>query len=223
VLIEDGGYYAALIKTLAYFNCLLGAGLIAFGPPDREQFQSRGYVNEWDLCPLCAGILLIETLSRQPDRSLTPAPFEDVLRQCRGAPVPQLVEVAGPYLEQIDRAQGKPVERARDVLLDALAQLPLRDATRAAAEALLREMFSQTHDIDRAPVTQIFQEFVIGSRLYAESYHLPPRFDVPALLITEDRALIEPAARQKLAEWAQADRAQICVYTPGQVCRPRRP
>src|SRR5512139_628105 len=127
VLIEDGGYYAALIKTLDYFNHLLGAGSIVFGPPDRDQFQSRGYVNEWDLCPLCAGILLIETLARQPDRSLTPAPFEDFLRQCRGAPVPQLAEVARPYLEQIDRAQGKPVERARAVLLDALARLPLRD------------------------------------------------------------------------------------------------
>ena len=64
VLIEDGGYYAALIKTLDYFNRLLGADPIVFGLPDRDQFQSRGYVNEWDLCPLCAGILLIETLAR---------------------------------------------------------------------------------------------------------------------------------------------------------------
>ena len=52
VLIEDGGYYAALIKTLDYFNQLLGAGPIVFGPSDREQFHARGYVNEWDLCPL---------------------------------------------------------------------------------------------------------------------------------------------------------------------------
>ena len=213
VLIEDGGYYAALVKTLAYFNRLLGAGPIAFSPPDREQFQSRGYVNEWDLCPLCAGILLIETLARQPDLALAPAPFEDFLRQCRGAPVPQLAEVARSYLERIDRAQGKPVERARDVLLSALAQLPAREDTRAAAGALLREMFSQTHDVDRAPVTQIFQEFVVGSALYAEAYQLPPRFDEPSVLITEDRSLISAAARRKLAGWVQADRARICVYT----------
>jgi hypothetical protein len=213
VLIEDGGYYAALIKTLAYFNRLMGAGPIVFNSADREQFQSRGYVNEWDLCPLCAGILLIETLARQPDRSLTPAPFEDFLRQLRGAPVPQLAEVAQPYLEQIDRAQGKPAERARDVLLTALVQLPLRADTRTAVESVLREIFSQTHDVDRAPITQIFQEFVIGSELYAESYHLPPRFAEPSVLITEDRSLISAAAKQKLAEWAQADRAQICVYT----------
>ncbi len=213
VLIEDGGYYAALVKTLDYFNHLLGGGPIVFTLPDREQFQSRGYVNEWDLCPLCAGILLIETLARQPDRSLTPAPFEDFLRQCRGPSVPPLAEVAQPYLEQIDRTQGKPVERARDVLLNALAQLSLRDGTRAATEALLRDMFSQTHDIDRAPVTQIFQEFVIGSQLYAESYHLPPRFAEPSVLSTEDRSLISAESKQKLVEWAQADRARICVYT----------
>src|SRR5512139_654824 len=213
VLIEDGGYYAALIKTLAYFNRLLGADPIVFGPPDRDQFQSRGYVNEWDLCPLCAGIVLIETLARQPDRLLTPAPFEDFLRQLRGAPVPQLAEVARPYLEQIDRAQGKPVERARDVLLSALAQLPVREGTRAAAGALLREMFSQTHAVDRAPVTQIFQEFVVGSELYAAAYQRPPRFDVPSVLITEDRSLISAAAQRQLAGWAQADRVRICVYT----------
>jgi hypothetical protein len=213
VLIEDGGYYAALVKTLDYFNRLLGAGPIVFGLPDRDRFQSRGYVNEWDLCPLCAGIVLIETLARQPNQSLAPAPFEDLLRQLRGAPVPQLAEVAQPYLEQIDRAQGKPVERARDVLLNALAQLSLPASTRAASEAVLRDMFSQTHDIDRAPVTQIFQEFVIGSALYAESYHLLPRFNEPSVLITEDRALITAESKQKLVEWAQADRAQLCVYT----------
>jgi hypothetical protein len=213
VLIEDGGYYAALIKTLAYFNRLLGADPIVFGLPDRDQFQSRGYVNEWDLCPLCAGILLIETLARQPDRSIMPAPFEDFLRQCRGVPIPQLAEVARPYLEQIDRVQGKPVERARDVLLSALAQLPLRNDTRLATENLLREMFSQTHEVDRAPVTQIFQEFVIGSQLYAESYHLPPRFTEPSVLITEDRSLISAESKVILAGWAQSDRAQVCVYT----------
>src|SRR5512136_1604011 len=201
VLIVDGGYYAALIKTLDYFNRLLGVGPIVFSPPDREQFQSRGYVNEWDLCPLCAGILLIETLARQPDLSLTRAPFEDFLRQCRGAPVPQLAEVARPYLEQIERAQGKPVERARDVLLSALAQLPLRESTRVATGALLREMFSQTHEVDLAPVTQIFQEFVVGSELYAEAYQLPPRFDVPSVLITADRLLLSAEAKRKLAGW----------------------
>jgi hypothetical protein len=213
VLIEDGGYYAALIKTLDYFNRLLGADPIVFGPLDRDQFQSRGYVNEWDLCPLCAGILIVESLSRHLDLALRPTPFEDFMRQFRGIAVPQLKDVAQPYLEQIDRAQGKPVERARDVLLASLAQLPLREGTRAATDRLLREMFSQTHDVDRAPVTQIFQEFVIGSQLYAESYHLPPRFTEPSVLITEDRSLISVESTQKLAEWAQADRAQVCVYT----------
>ena len=213
VLIEDGGYYAALIKTLDYFNRLMGAGPIAFEAPTRDQFQSRGYVNEWDLCPLCAGILLIETLARQPGLRLTPAPFEDFLRQFRGAAVPQLAEVARPYLEQIDRAQGKPAERARDVLLNALAQLPVREDTRAATAALLHEVFSQTHEVDHAPVTQIFQELVIGSQLYTESYGLPPRFTEPSLLITEDRSLIDDVAKRKLAVWVQADQAQVCIYT----------
>ena len=213
VLIEDGGYYAALLKTLDYFNRLMGAGPIVFTAPDRAQFQARGYVNEWDLCPLCAGILIVETLARQPELALTPAPFEDFLRQLRASPVPQLAAVAAPYLDQIEHAQGKPVERARDVLLHALAQLALSADTRAAVEALLRAMFADTHDIARAPVTQIFQELVIGSQLYAESYHLPPRFAEPSVLTTEDRALISVASKQKLAEWMQSDRARVCIYT----------
>jgi hypothetical protein len=213
VLIEDGGYFAALMATLNYFNELMGAAPIVFGLPDRDQFQSRGYVNEWDLCPLCAGILIVETLARQPDLILCLAPFEDFLRQFSGVNVPQLKDVAWPYLEQIDRLQGKPVERARDMLLNALAQLSLRADTRSATENLLREMFSQTHDVDRAPVTQIFQEFVIGSRLYAESYQLPPRFSAPSVLATEDRSLISAAAQAKLAEWATTDRVKVCVYT----------
>jgi hypothetical protein len=213
VLIEDGGYYAALVATLNYFNELMGGHPIDFDSPMRDQFQSRGYVNEWDLCPLCAGILIIDTLARHPDLVLRPAPFEDFLRQFRGVNVPQLKNVARPYLEQIDLLSGKPVERARDMLLDALARLSLRDDTRAATENLLREMFSQTHDVDHAPVTQIFQELVIGSKLYAESYQLPPRFAAPSVLATEDRSLISAAVQAKLAKWAAADRVKVCVYT----------
>jgi hypothetical protein len=213
VLIEDGGYYAALGATLNYFNELMGATAIVLDTPMRDQFQSRGYVNEWDLCPLCAGTLIVATLARHPDLALRPAPFENFMRQFRGVSVPQLKDMAQPYLEQIDRLQGKPVERARDMLLNALAQLSLREDTRSATEALLREMFSQTHDVDRAPVTQIFQEFVIGSKLYAESYHLPPRFAAPSVLATEDRSLISATAQAKLAEWVRADRVQVCVYT----------
>jgi hypothetical protein len=219
VLIEDGGYYAALIATLNYFNALMGANPIVFGLSDRDQFQSRGYVNEWDLCPLCAGILIVETLARHPDLTLRPAPFEDFLRQFSGVSVPQLKDVAQPYLKPIDQLQGKPVERARDMLLAALAQLSLQAGTRAATENLLRDMFSQTHAVDHAPVTQIFQECVIGSKLYAESYHLPPRFAAPSVLATEDRSLISAAAQAKLAEWAAADRVKVCVYT----ARPSRP
>ncbi len=213
VLIEDGGYYAALVATLNYFNELMGAHPIVFDAPTRDQFQSRGYVNEWDLCPLCAGTLIAATLARHPDLALRPASFEDFLRQFRGVSVPQLRDVAQPYLEQIDLLQGKPVERARDMLLNALAQLSVREDTRSATETLLREMFSQTHDVDRAPVTQIFQELVIGSKLYAESYHRPPRFAAPSVLATEDHSLISAASQAKLAEWVQANRVQICVYT----------
>ncbi len=212
-LIEDGGYYAALVKTLDYFNYLMGAGPIVFDSAARDQFHARGYVNEWDLCPLCAGILIIETLARHPDLQLQPAPFEEFMQQFRIVTAPPLTDVAAPYLEQISRTPGKPVERAREVLRHALSQLTLPENTRAATDSLLREMFTQTHDVDRAPVTQIFQEFVIGSKRYVESYHLPPRFDVPSVLITEDRSLIAPEAKHKLAEWAQADRARICVYT----------
>lgn len=213
VLIEDGGYYAALVATLNYFNELMGAAPAIFDTPARDQFQSRGYVNEWDLCPLCAGMLIVETLARHPDLDLRPAPFEDFMRQFCCVPVPQLKDIAALYLERIDRQQGKPVERARDMLLTALAQLPLRTDTHTATELLLREMFSQTHDIERAPVTQIFQEFVIGSKLYTDTYRLPPRFAAPSVLATEDRSLISPAAKAKLAQWTRVDRVRICVYT----------
>jgi hypothetical protein len=157
--------------------------------------------------------LIVETLTRHPDLTLRPAPFEDFLRQFHGVDVPQLKEVAQPYLEQIDLLPGKPVERARDMLLNALTHLSLRQDTRAATEKLLREMFSQTHDVDRAPVTQIFQEFVLGSQLYVEAYQLSPRFAAPSVLATEDRSLISAATQATLSGWAQADRVKVCVYT----------
>ena len=63
VLIEDGGYYAALVAATNYFNLLMGADPDLLDAALRDQFQARGYVNEWDLCPLIAGTLMVETLA----------------------------------------------------------------------------------------------------------------------------------------------------------------
>ncbi len=164
---------------------------------------------------MCAGILHRST--RWPAIPIWSCALPRLRISCASSAacrVPQLKEVARPYLEQIDRLQGKPVERARDMLLNALAQLSLREDTRAATENLLREMFSQTHDVDHAPVTQIFQEFVIGSKLYAESYQLPPRFAAPSVLTTEDRSLISAAA-QAQTRGVGADRSGAGVRLHG--------
>jgi hypothetical protein len=77
------------------------------------------------------------------------------------------------------------------------------------------------YDIAHCITTQIFQEHALGSTAYAETYGLPPRFDLPGLLQTDDRPALLANGKAVIDALAQSDRARICVYTARPSLPPR--
>jgi hypothetical protein len=211
VLVEDRGYRAGVAATLDYFGRLMGRDGPIIDDQTIEAFHAYRYTNEWDICPFAVGVMIVETAKRQPDRPLAPVPVIDFVPQLRADSVGTFPFVR--YLEASRPLDGTPSQRALVALLAALDQAMLPAVQRTAVEAVLREMLADPYDITHTLTTQIFQEFVLGSTAYEETYHRQPRFDVPSLLYTEDRAALSPASKHVLDQLAQARRARICVYT----------
>jgi hypothetical protein len=99
------------------------------------------------------------------------------------------------------------------MLTDALTGLLVSPSTRDATASAFAVLLADPYDFANAPVTQIFQEHVLGSSLYEEVYRVRPRFDVPSLLYDEDRAMLSAWARARLLDLIANDGVRVCVYT----------
>ena len=213
VLVEDRGYRAGVIATLTHYSHLMGLVNAAPDPASLDVFHAHGYTNEWDICPLAIGSFIVETLRRAPEIKLQTTPLDSFFAQFGSQLSP-----AGPidfahYVEQTDRYLGRPSERALAVLLEALSQIDLSETARRAAEAALREMLKDPYNFAQSPVTQFFQEQVLGSIAFETAYRRPPRFNLPSLLLSEDRSLLNATARHTLDQLAASNQAYTCVYT----------
>lgn len=191
VLVYDGGYRASAVATINYFAAQLGLRGMAPTEEEIDAFHAAGFTNEWVFNPLAVGILRLAAAQGKPVRRPD-------------------------YLAWIERTRahpGNPTERAVAVLLDELARLSLPGSRRSRLEADLKALLADPYDVYRCPTTQVLQEFALGSRLYADYYGLPSRFDSPSLLEQEDEPALTPEGRARLERLVVAQGAQVCIYT----------
>jgi phosphoglycolate phosphatase-like HAD superfamily hydrolase len=213
VLVEDRGYRAGVIAVANHYARLMGLAPLPLEPAALDLFHAHGYTNEWDSCPFTIGILILEALQQAPAIAVRPAAFEEMLRRFKAAALKLSTLPVSDYLAAADQLPGRPSERARAALRDRLQHLPLSGETRAAAESILDVLFADPYNFERSPVTQLFQEQMLGSSTFEETYQRRPRFDLPSLLYDEDRSLLKEAARQTLIRLAASPQTRLCIYT----------
>ena len=200
VLVHDRGYRAGVIATIEHFATELGLNGLAPANHEVDAFQAAGFTNEWDLAPYAVRILRLVAASRSPGQR---PDYGDWAARTRDHP-------------------GSPSERAWATLLAELSHLRLPSSRKATLEAGLNELLADTYNVYRCPTTQVFQEFVLGSSLYAAHYGLEPRFEAPSLLEEEDEPALTPEGRACLARLVTEQDARACVYTARPSAPPRR-
>ena len=211
VLVEDRGYRLGVAATINYYSRLMGQGDRAPTSDELEEFHAHGYTNEWDICPLAIGALITAALKQRPDLNVTAAAFEDVLTQFRSIELDPTDYRE--WLEATVQWPGRPAERAMSALANVLEDLPVSDATRGSLASVFSKLLADPYDFAKSPVTQVFQEHVLGSSLFEEVYRVRPRFDVHSLLYDEDRAALSASARALLLDLSAQGEARICIYT----------
>ncbi|HEY4689946.1 MAG TPA: hypothetical protein VIK33_11585 [Anaerolineae bacterium] len=210
VLVDDRGYRAGVAATVNHFCRLMGQGDLAPDAEAIEVFHAHGYTNEWDICPLAIGSIIASALRANPDLPLTPAPLNEVLAQFRPVRIAPI-----DYREWVSATRdrpGRPSERALAMLNDAVADLPLSGSARPAVASAFVQLLTDPYDFPNAPVTQVFQEYTLGSSLFEEVYRTRPHFELTSLLYDEDRSALSPSGNALLRELVKGG-ACVCVYT----------
>ena len=191
VLVYDRGYRAAVMATVEYFAGQLGLRGMAPTQEEIDALHASGFGNEWDLNPFVVGILQIvaatETPAQRPDY---PA-----------------------WARRSEAEAGRPSQRALVALLAELTGLSLPDLRRAELRSGLESLLADTYSVRCCATTQVQQEFVLGSELYATHYGLPPRFSSPSLLQQEDRPALTAEGRACLERLVAEQGARVCIYT----------
>ncbi|NJL92650.1 MAG: hypothetical protein HC915_02435 [Anaerolineae bacterium] len=193
VLIHARGYRAAVRATFEHFTQRMGQGHLQ-APDERAMsaFEAADIIFEWDSLALSLAAVLAQAPDSWQDG------LEDTL---------QAIQQAGVSLQQPDYAA-----------LAARTPRPTREDQKPSAAALgilfpdappFRELLAAAHS-PTAPVTQVFQHFVLGSEQFARTYGTPPRFASDSLLETLDRPMLSQEAHDRL--W-NAPHTYPVIYT----------
>jgi hypothetical protein len=183
VLVQPGGYRAALRATVHYFldpgfeveeNLLAG-------------LEKRGISSEWDMVPLIIASYWNSFLLQCPTPNLPDDVFTAATKIQTTRPtspiqisIPEFDLVAGQY----------PAEAAFHA--GCFASIPIE---------LRRKLLTQTRDIHASATMKIFQHFTLGSETFSKTYGLPAEFETKSFLLIHDQSNINEEIRSRLRQY----------------------
>lgn len=222
VLVQPGGYRAALRATVNYLTNQLGLGDLAPDDDTVAIFEAQGVTSEWDMIPVLLAAIL--------DAAAAQAPGEVRLESLRsaqdwlaGRPLPALRVEYPPILRRL----GEFVEAGRapsESILDACQNGRAADLfPRLAGSGVLNELFSNTRRIDGSRITALFEIFAVGDVMYEKTTGLAAEVRSESLLERYDRPLLAPAVRERLLALRQAEEFRFAAYTARPSAHVRQP
>ncbi|HNT77753.1 MAG TPA: hypothetical protein PKH77_22295 [Anaerolineae bacterium] len=199
VLVEATGYLRGLQDTVAHFSRRMGVGEHPPTEDDIRAGEAFGLTSEWDSAPTYISALLLARLRLEPEYA-PPVSFADALEALGARPRaisrPDYVGLVAQVGGRLRQMGGATAPAARAELWEQARSLP--PAQRDAFGAWLDALFGHTHDFAQAPITQHFQNLVIGSAAISATYGVAALFDSPPYLREYDVPLLDDAVRGRL-------------------------
>ena len=205
VLLEPRGYHEALIETVAVVGRALGFRELAITKADIEVFEASGVTSEWDSTAICTALLMRDAWEISPDNLLPSAP-----------PLPQLAihDLPSPDFRGFFGSRrmapvygSRPTQLAEESLLsDGTAYT---EAQVSALQSLLRGARSPLGSLTHL----LFQELVLGSRLFQDTYGVETHLNTEGTLLTRDRPSLAPQTRNRLLAWLEVPDHHAAVFT----------
>lgn len=201
VLLQPRGYHRALQKTVELLGTRLG-----FEDPtlDQEQifaFEAAGVTSEWDSSAICLAWMMRLCWEQEPDLNL-PSTLHT-----REDPPPSRSDPDWSGLFNRLRSNPKittsPLEAAQDILTEGLSAQHRRQ---------ILELMENAHNPD-AITHRTFQELVLGSDTYRETYPHAPQLDLSGYLVQFDQPNLTRAETDTCLAWLASGKRAGCILT----------
>ncbi|MBI5839600.1 MAG: hypothetical protein HZB19_05805 [Chloroflexi bacterium] len=202
VLVNPGGYRAALHATLNYFAGLMGVPHFDFHEEKIAELEKHGIFSEWDMVPVLLGAAWNDILSHWPEAKLPSdlaSAAAEIGRRMNGY-VPGDVTV--PEFEVLPDIY--PTESALQHGCFPFIPADLR-----------RSLLHDSRNVNFSHTTRLFQHYSLGSRVFSETYNLPAEVETESFLYSHDKSNLNEAILEKLC--------QPDVYLASITARPSAP
>jgi hypothetical protein len=205
VLLEAHGYHRALQDTVLFIARSLGYENANLTPDDIAAFEASGVTSEWDSSAICAVLMLEKIWSIDPGRELPTN-----ISQSPATPL----DIKPPDFHRFAVALGKaglkslrPRERAERIMISDTSHLT------ASQKNMILEILHNARQIDGSLTHRAFQELILGSEEFNQTYNLDPFFDTDSYLNKYDLPSLLPAQRALLVDWLQLSKHRGVILT----------
>lgn len=185
VLVDHGGYRAALHVTLNHFIGLMGLAHFDFPEEKLAELEKRGIFSEWDMVPLLLGALWNDILSHYPNLALPPDLSSAAVEIGRNVNGYRPYELVIPEFELISGQY--PAETALKNGCFPFIPIDLRT-----------NLLSHSRNINFSHTMRLFQHYSLGSRAFTQTYGLSAEVKTESFLLTHDRSNINEEVRARL-------------------------
>lgn len=212
VLLQSGGYIAAMNATINFISNKLGLGNQAPDLSIHHLFEAQGISSEWDMTAICLAVIFERLAQETPNKNF-PHSIQDVLDgKCLKFNIREKIE----YAEVVGQLRphliyGKPP--AESVFISERASKSTNFFPLLRGTHLFNELLKDSQDLDKNQITRLIQNHVIGDRLYKEIFKTNPIVKTEAFLETYDQVLISEENRNQIIDLHSRNEVNSCIFT----------
>lgn len=188
VLLIPGGYHKSLKVSLNRIGKALGIPGVRLTDEQIARFESISVTNEWDSLAICSAYLLVKIW--QSGRIVQLDSLE---------PGKRLKDIVPPdfdeFLDKFIDVGELPGHSAYALFLREYPWL------KKSQRNHLSNVLHQCRDIFESLTLPVYQETVLGSKLFQETYHIEPQVNTESFLLKYDRPALFDEKRDQFREW----------------------
>jgi hypothetical protein len=213
VLVQPGGYRAALRATMQYFLDQMGLS-DRFLPSEEEIsiLEAMGITAEFDMLP----IMLATLVDRMLDLYGKRMQFDSIkmfLDWARSIQWDRLDFNYAPTFYEAGNYQGKGEPVVETIYKSYSTLNGCQLFPNISGDDLFHELFCNTRIIEKCWINRIFQNFCLGFDLFARLNPTLPVFSSPSYLEKYDQCQISTETRNYILEGCSKQRTHICIIT----------
>ena len=217
-LVYPGGYRAAYAATLKELLTRMNMVHLDPGNEVQEYFESLSVNSEWDMLPITLAILLEAVYQSLPQVCVSRT-LDEAIKELRNLDTQDIninyqdrIRKLEPYFQRAETPSLGVLNSAQKTVGDEIFP-------RLSSTHLLEDLLLHTRDINRSPIIRIFQNYVLGDKLFFQTYGVSPQFRVDSYLEKHDRVLISRKVCQLLSDLNHQKKAHLSILT----FRPSKP